>query len=196
MKNKVILIAGKKRAGKDYAGEIIKQFMPGIKCVRFADTIKEIISSTFGISLEDLEEYKNNTDQYGLEIKAYPNNQPEATIKYINFREILQKFGTEGMKPIFGDDIWVEACYNKIKDSEYSIITDFRFLSEYKSLLEKGFEIYTIKIFNDNLESDDSHSSENDLENNNFVYDFYIDNTNKPDITEDIKDILNSIFED
>jgi hypothetical protein len=192
---KVILISGKKRSGKDCTGELIKNFIPKTKIFRFADPIKEIIAKTFNISLEELEEYKNNTDQFGLEIKAYPNNQPDSTIKHINFREILQRFGTEAMKPIFGERVWVEATAKKLEGEEISIITDFRFKEEY-NLLNKQYEVYTIKIYNNNLEDTDSHASETELDEANFKYDFYIDNTDQPDITNDIKDILNIILTD
>jgi len=192
---KIILINGIKRSGKDYLGELMQELIPHSEIHKFADPIKEIIAVTFGISLDDLEVYKNNSQDYGIEIKVYPNNQPDCTLKYVNFREILQKFGTEAMKPVFGNDVWAELCLKRALEAEISIITDFRFYDEWKVVNSKDVKIFTINIFNDSLPQPDNHASERDLEDNNFKFDFYIDNTNQPNIFEDVKNIIKNILD-
>ena len=61
---KLILINGLKRSGKDYTAELIEEIIGDIGIVSFAEPMKKIISETFNISLEQLEDYKN--DELGI----------------------------------------------------------------------------------------------------------------------------------
>jgi len=201
MKKHLLLINGLKRSGKDYSADKIISYVgeKNSERISFAGPIKQIIAETFEIGLDELEDYKNDTDSFGIEIKAYPNNQPEAIIKYTNFRTILQRFGTEAMKPIFGDNVWAQKAMDSVIDSEkeWNIITDFRFLSEYKEAKKASekynFEVISINIINDDLPAPDYHASEMELKDNNFKFDFVINNTGQPDITYLIEDIIENI---
>lgn len=194
---KIILINGKKRHGKDFTAEILEKFHD-VEIMRFADPMKSIISQTFGISEENLETFKNDIDGYGIEIKAYPNNQPPCTIEYADFRSVLQIFGTEAMKPVFGNDVWVQAIKKRIDESvaEYILIPDFRFGIELVGLSE--YQIYTVKIFNDNIESKDTHASEKELDDLDMKFDLYLDNTGKPNNFEEtvLKEFDSMIMEE
>ena len=200
MKN-LILINGLKRSGKDYTAELIKELTLDTSTVSFATPIKEIIADTFGISAEDLETFKNENQEYGLEIKVYPNNQPSGTIKYTDFRSVLQLFGTEAMKKQFGDNVWAKiGVENATKaGTDLVVIPDFRFMVEYEEAdfeaQISGYNLYTINIFNSDLPSADAHASERELQDNNFKFDFTIDNTGQPtNIKEKVQDILNTIL--
>jgi len=191
----IILIAGQKRAGKDYIAKIIKKETKG-KILSFADTIKDIISVTFGITREELDLYKNQDFRYGIDIFNLQNTY-RYEVKTLSFREILQRFGTEAMKPIFGKNIWVKLVKKKINKTNKNcfIIPDFRFLEEYKGikkLKNKNYKIITIKVINNNLVKNDNHSSENSLED--FKFDYVIDNTNyklsKKEIKKFVKGML------
>lgn len=190
---KIVLINGKKRSGKDYTAELIKKRLEkkgfSAEIIRFADPMKFIVAQTFGIDEEQLDTYKNDTETYGYEIKAYPNNQPSATIEYGDFRGILQKFGTEAMKPVFGDDVWPKLLYKRAKklDVDFVLVPDFRFLVEYKK------KATTLKIRHDVLEEQctDTHSSETEL--NDFDFDFEIDNTGYTDTSDQIKKFVKII---
>jgi len=191
----IILINGPKRSGKNYVSELIKSLEEDTQEFSIAEPAKRIIAKTMGISLEDLNKYKD--DDYGLEIKLYPNNQPSATINYLNFRGILQTFAVDSMMEEFGKTIWVEKCASDIDKSKnvFNTITDFRFPFEEKVLREladnKGYEVVTIKIFNDDLELNDSHISENAMED--FEFNYTINNTGKPDLKDTVKSIIKSI---
>lgn len=194
---KIILIAGPKRGGKDYCGEQISLELNrrgySTSIMRFADPMKFIIAETFGITMDELEDYKNDTDTFGIEIKAYPNNQPQATIEYTDFREILQRFGTEAMKPVFGENVWAKIVYDKIDASEneeidFILVPDFRFMIEYDE------RATTLKVTNTILESnsEDTHASENDLAN--FTFNYEIDNTEQKDISDEIKTYVDKLL--
>jgi butyrate kinase len=189
----IVLINGQKRSGKDYTAEKIQEELKhrGYKSVimRFADPMKQIISSTFNISEEDLDEYKNEPDEYGIELKAYPNNQPPVTIGYTDFRVILQRFGTEGMKPVFGDDVWASLLYNKAdtSDCDFVLVSDFRFNIEYRD------DTITLKIRNDEIDVDksDLHASERELDN--FEFQHTIDNTGYRDTTKEVREFVDTL---
>lgn len=187
----VILINGKKRSGKDFFAEKLQEELYKNKktseVMSFADPIKEIISTTFNITKEQLDDYKNDKNK----IAVVKSN--DLTVDYsvmTDFRTVLQNFGTEAMQTTFGQDVWVDLLRNKAKESDvdFVIVPDFRFLQEYISPL-------TVKIRNDEIDNAcaDKHASENEL--NDFEFMFEIDNSGQPDLTDQIqkfvKDILN-----
>lgn len=170
---KIILINGKKRAGKDYVAKILKEKLGNCEIFHYADALKQIISETFEISLEELESFKNE------------NVEITFNDKRTTFRRILQCFATEAIKPVFGNNIWKRIVLEKIKETnaEYLIIPDFRFPEEY---IEGS---YTVKVLGG--EQLDSHISEHAL--NNFKFDYIIDNTKKEDLTHWIDTLLKII---
>lgn len=192
--SKIIAFNGKKRSGKDYNAKLLKEKLEdngySVAIISFAYPIKDIIAKTFNISVDDVELYKNESDEYGLEIKVYPNNQPSGVIKYIDMREILQRFGTEAMKPYFGKAVWANLTYNKIEEigCDYSIIPDFRFPEEYRE------DIITVKVKNDVIDnsSTDSHSSENSL--NDFNFNYIIDNTGYCDTNSQLEKLIENLI--
>lgn len=179
----VIMFAGKKRSGKDYTANAFQKLQvldssAIAEKFAFAEPMKQAVCALFDITQEQLETYKNNEEDYGIELKAYPNNQPSATISYLSFRQILQRFGTEAIKPIFGDDIWARHIAKSIIDSEcnMAIITDFRFKEEYDTIVDVfGKEhVFTVNVISKDTElQGDSHSSENALFGFEFNYNFY-----------------------
>jgi hypothetical protein len=175
----VILISGKKRAGKDYIADIIsKEF--GFKKIAFANNLKEIISVTFNISLDELDLFKNEPQNFPIYFGD----------KKTDFRKILQRCGT-AIKPIFGEDIWANLVKKRIEDLNSNVvISDFRFLSEYYTL--EDLNPLTIKVINRDLKDIDNHISENEL--NDFNFDIILDNTShkltKDKIITTLKDKL------
>ena len=195
--SKIILINGKKRSGKDYTAKMMKRELENsgfsVAVMSFADPIKEIIATTFGISLELLDKLKNQKQ----EIYTTRDDATDEEI-YIgddlqlvsNFRTILQRFGTEAMQEMFGKTVWVDLLQKKAdnSDCDFVIVPDFRFLQE-------NIGDITIHIFNNAIiDSIDLHASENEL--NDFKFNYEIDNTEKPDISYDIQSICRVIIMD
>lgn len=180
---KLILINGKKRSGKDYFAKLVQMELlnhnKSSKIMSFADPIKDIISTTLDISKEDLEKYKNDDNSYGLAVQSYQSGIIEEG-NVINFRGILQRFGTEAMKQWFGEDVWVKLLKQQAEklNYDYIIVPDFRFLCE-------DVGDITVKIKNDDVECIDNHRSENEL--NDYRFHYIIDNTGYRDITNDVK---------
>jgi len=191
MKKTIILINGLPRAGKDTTADFIVKNFDATK-LSFATPLKSIIANTFNITFEELETYKNNPEEYGVEIKAYPNNQEQITIKHTDFREILQLFGTEGMKPEFGNSVWSDLLYNKVlkSDSELFVVSDFRFLVEYRP--QPGINIVKILVLDNRKLPTEGHASDVELYKNNFKFDHIITNNGT---LNDLEQNINSIIQ-
>lgn len=158
----VILIKGLKRSGKDTTADIMVNMLQdkhSVSKLSFAEPMKEILADTFCISREFLERAKNIPDEYQVELSDTIGLYLET-----NFREILQRFGTEAMKKQFGDNVWVELAYNKIH-SDITIISDWRFKNELEYLKSKGdVKVVTVQVIRAGQENTDTHISERDLD--------------------------------
>jgi len=180
---KYILINGKKRSGKNFFATLLQGELKNLgyssRIVAFADPIKDIISKSFGISINELDDYKNSC----TDILA-------RSLILTNFRSLLQNFGTEAMQSQFGADVWVNLLKEKTKkeNEDFIIVPDFRFLIEHIP------DSITVKILNKNTDIDrDSHRSENEL--NDFKFHYYIDNSVHKNILAEVKLFTSKIFE-
>ena len=174
MKKTIILIAGKKRSGKNYTAEMLQNIFlrKNISCetFSFAEPLKDIVAKTFLITHSELEEYKNNPNRYKIMLR---DTGGDTSKELTDFRQVLNDLGTPIMKSYFGENIWVNLIENKIKKSQSNVILipDFRFPIE--KLQMKDTKVITIRVNKEGLE----HSnliSENSL--NDFVFDYEIDN--------------------
>ena len=188
---KIILINGKKRSGKDYfANELRKELESrgeSAEIMSFADPIKNIITTTFGISLEKLDEFKNNPELYPIETVCRFMPQ-EVILESTDYRTILQRFGTEAMKEYFGEAVWVNLLLERVaaSESDFVLVPDFRFLCE-------DISPYTINIYNANtVNSGDTHRSENEL--NEFKFKYYVDNTDYSDLPDSVQYLADALI--
>jgi predicted metal-binding transcription factor (methanogenesis marker protein 9) len=169
------MIHGQKRSGKDYLANKIIEVFPSFQKYAFADPLKDIISITFDITREELDNHKNEED--GLYI--YEDDMIGYK-KITDFRKVLQYFGTEAMKKYFGNNVWADLFVKKYNESDNKdfIISDYRFYEDEFLYLKNKIndKIITIKIKNNNKHND-SHKSEKEIPDNYFDYIF--DNSNK-----------------
>lgn len=179
--NNVILIHGKKRSGKDFVSDLIKEELEnkGKKVLKFAfaDPLKEIICKTFNIDLDSLNDFKNNPEKYPLIL----TNTKDQVAGVIDFRYILTRFGDDAMKSVFGKNVWVDLAIKKIQDmkDDYDtiIISDLRLPEEYMGIrrnkILNNFNLITIKIDNLNYE-EYNHRTEEGLD---ILWDYEFNNT-------------------
>lgn len=170
----VILISGKKNAGKDYvAKEIVKRLKTKyVDVFHFADPIKDIIAKTLDVTREDIELMKNQGNwEHDICIDwRVPDDEYhdgyEDKQKYIDMRTILQRFGTDAMKAIFGDDVWVNLMIKEIEESDDNVIVipDWRFPNEFYMLADTICDVITVRVESPNQDNNQKHSSENSLE--------------------------------
>ena len=179
----VILISGYKRSGKDTTAkmmkEIIEQSGQKVEIMSFAEPMKFIAKTIFNISDEQLDKFKNERTY------IFSSEKLGSFDKLTDFREVLKKLGTEAIKPLFGDDVWVNLIKDKINksDADIIIIPDFRFLIE-----DSFSNSITIRIINNDIKNEDLHPSETELDG--YKFDYYFDNTGYCLTKEKIKKIM------
>ena len=161
--SKVILISGRKRSGKDFVADILAQELRGqyktVEILSFATPLKQVVASTFNITLKQLEEYKNAEDDVLCRID---NAKIHHNLHTISMRKLLQRFGTEATKPIFGVNVWGELMLKAVQNSsaDYIIIPDYRFDEEYAYLAQNNLNLTVIQVVGNIPQVLDPHASE------------------------------------
>lgn len=108
----IIQLSGKKRHGKDTVASILRDKLPMAHIFSFAEPLKQILATTLGLTLEQLDQKKNEDNEY---------------------RMMLQRLGTEAVKPIFGDNVWYNLLLKKVEAlpiNSIVIVPDWRFIEE------------------------------------------------------------------
>ena len=174
----IIQIGGFKRSGKDTISQMIANHYQSsgklVDIFHYADPLKQIAASIFDISLEQLDDFKNNKTE------LWRFDKIENAYKVTDFREVLMKIGNEAIKTVFGNDVWQKIMCEKIEKSEADIIImpDFRFKVEHLQYA------VTIRITNDDIIHETDHQSETELID--FDFDMLIDNTNYHQTQEEV----------
>jgi len=164
---KLFGIHGKKQSGKDETYKAIKSFyeLKGCKVERiaFADSLKEEVAKACGVSLQFIEEHKDN------------------------FRLILQGWGTDFRRKLHNDNYWIIKTLNKIivSNADVIVIPDVRFKNEYDAIahsdgklwkvVRKSYELGGHKEI-PSYSKPDTHASECDLDDVT-SWDVQIDNS-------------------
>lgn len=169
--------------------------------VAFADSLKDTLSVLFGIPVEKFYErdFKEHFYIKGLEITDTPDNilDEDSFIKMLNkkdfsflkthfitIRQLLQCFGTEIVRGLFGNAFWAERAMKHTFDK--MIITDLRFKVELEAIRKRnGLVLY---IDNPNC-IPEQHASESEVleMKDNHDFDFIIENNGT------LEDLFNKI---
>lgn len=141
----IIGFSGRAGAGKSTAAEHFEG--RGFTRDAYAKTMKEAVSIMFGIPLEILQGdivTKSKIDLYwGM-----------------TYRQILQLFGTEACRNVFGGDVWERVLWRRYAGRGNIVIDDVRFPNEAEAIITRGGIV--IEILRDGGITD-SHTSENGL---------------------------------
>ena len=160
----VIGLSGYARSGKDTAADRLVS-KHGFSQYSFAAPMKEamyILNPIVGSDGIGPFKYKNLVDTYGLD---------KAKESYPEIRRLLQVFGTEVGRSMFGENFWVDLTLNNIKE-KHAVISDVRFKNEADAIKKAGGQVWRINRHGVGPVTD--HSSEIDLDDYNF--DHIIDN--------------------
>lgn len=160
----IIGLSGYARSGKDTAADHLVS-KHGFSQYSFAAPMKEamyILNPIVGSDSIGTFKYKNLVDTYGLD---------KAKESYPEIRRLLQVFGTEVGRNMFGENFWVDLALNRIKEDN-AVISDVRFKNEADAIKKSGGQVWRINRFGVGPVTD--HSSEIDLDDYNF--DHIIDN--------------------
>lgn len=130
----IIGLTGYARSGKDVSGKIITDLL-GHTRFAFADPIRESLlildpfvcgsvrlSEALAMSGGDWDVLKKN-EAFGVEV-----------------RRLMQAFGTEVGRTLFGYDVWVDQMDRRVRDAgvDAVVVTDVRFTNEAEWILTRG----------------------------------------------------------
>ena len=126
----IVAFCGKKRSGKDTAGDAVASF--GYMPIAFADPIKEICQTVFEFSDEQVYGSKKS------EVDEFWGFSP---------RWVMQTIGTEMFRNHIGEDVWVKSLLARINSSNHDkfAVTDVRFPNEVDHLQRVDAEIVYIR---------------------------------------------------
>lgn len=183
-----------------------KWIKPKYKRIAFADPLKKMLSDLLNISLDKfyIREFKEGCiinistlegSWLGEKLSDSKFNKlvkqldPSLTESNLSLRQLLQYFGTEIMQKYFGKRVWINSTMQN--RSEYTIISDLRFIEEYNAVKEKkGIIIY---VNRPNYEFG-QHASEREMKEllENDKYDLVIDNNGSiEDLFNQVKELTN-----
>lgn len=180
-----------------------------IKTYSYADELKQFCINVFGLTQKQCfgdDNDKNSLthlkweDMPGIIDESisipvrFRNKLQNHKSGYMTSREVLQYFGTEICRKIYGD-CWVLATLNKIKrdNPALAIITDARFPNEVRLAQKEGAKV--IRLLRSPLP--DEHISEKALDPDNFdqtKFDAIIDNSNM-DLVQQSEAIMKKLVE-
>lgn len=183
----IIGVHGKKNAGKDTVFHRI-DYLVGARRVSFADKLKEFVANVFGITLEQIEAWKNDP---AITVSINDDNLFDVVTSH-TFRSHLERVGTEGGRMTFGYDFWVQRCNLEHAVGDTIVIPDVRFDNEAERIRSEGGKIIAIAGWDgpgSGHESDDGISP--------WLVDYEVDNDNHDDgfasLDEQLQVILNEI---
>lgn len=125
MTGTLIGLIGRQRAGKNLTAEILRQLYPDREIAQFAfaDKMREAL-------------YRLNPHVNGDGLQYLVDTWGWDVVKehYPEVRALLQRFGTEVGRKLFGEDFWVDQIWPDVLDAlsrgAVAIITDARFNNE------------------------------------------------------------------
>ena len=186
----VIQLLGQARAGKDFTATQLKlcyeSLGKSVEIMSYAAPMKQIAATLFDISLEQLDDFKNQPINYPVAIMSRYSG---GSIVNMDMRIFLQRMGNEAIKPLFGDAVWANLMQSAISKSsaDIIIIPDCRFQVELTAIGGT-----TVRVINTALPQPMQHASE--LELADFVTDFVLDNTNYQATPATIAELANRVY--
>ncbi len=173
---RLLIICGRKRSGKDTVADIIcskyETDKYTINRLALATCLKEIFTETFNLSIDKLDQMKNNN-------LIFVNN--------IKMRDCIINFG-ETIKNRINKNIWCEMVEKKLDNNKINIITDMRYEHEYMYFLK--YNPIIIKI-----EREHTEIIENENEIEQLKYNYLIkNNSNLDSLKTTVNKILDTII--
>lgn len=136
----VVGLTGYAQSGKDTAASFLVD--EGFTRLAFADILRQSVYNLNPVGSvaresvrEDWGRVQTIVDEHGWEY---------AKVKYPEIRYLLQRFGTEVGRDLYGVDFWVERVVSQIEfDGDY-VITDVRFPNEEQAVHLIGGKVFKI----------------------------------------------------
>lgn len=154
MSGVVIGIMGAKRSGKDALAEFLVNDHNFVR-LAFADVMRDAL-----LMLDPwIYQYSN---AHRLSYLIANLGWDRAKELYPEIRRLLQVFGTEVGREVFGETVWVDMLEQRVEsilaEGRDIVVTDVRFPNEADMLIDQG--AYLVRITRDGLPDIDQHASE------------------------------------
>jgi hypothetical protein len=155
----VIGIAGYARSGKDtIADYLVKE--NGYEKISFSTPMKEAM---YRLNPRiTVNEVVNTALRVGVDVYDWEGLKERSP----DIRGLLQRFGTEVGREMFGEDFWVDYALNSIVDGTKVVIADVRYPNEANAIKVLGGKVFRVE--RDGVGPANGHASENALEGYEF----------------------------
>lgn len=168
----IIGLSGYARSGKDTVAELLC-LNYGFKRISFALPMRDAIY-TLNPLVDGFNRVADLVEDYGWDI-AKANTE---------VRRLLQVFGTDVGRNIFGETFWIEQAFKRAEEYERVVFSDVRFPNEANAIQERGGDVWRINRHGHSPIN--SHISEHAMDNYLFKHVVYNDGT--------LDDLSNEIF--
>ena len=132
----IIGLSGYAQSGKDTVAEMLC-LNYGFKRISFALPMRDAIY-TLNPLIDGTTRITDVIDEYGWDAaKANPE-----------VRRLLQVFGTEVGRKIFGETFWIDQAFKRAEEYERVVFSDVRFPNEATAIQAKGGDVWRINRHN------------------------------------------------
>jgi hypothetical protein len=159
----LIGLSGYARSGKDTVAELLC-LNYGYERVSFADPMRQALY-VLSPKLDGIVRLSEYVDDYGWDV-AKQNQE---------VRRLLQVFGTEVGRKMFGLDFWINTALKNLDGSSQVVISDVRFPNEADAIAKLGGSVW--RINRKNHSAVNGHASEHAMDNYMFNHVIYNDGT-------------------
>ena len=156
-------MSGYARSGKDTVAELLC-LNYGYKRVSFADPMRQALY-VLSPKLDNIVRLSEYVDDYGWDV-AKQNQE---------VRRLLQVFGTEVGRKMFGLDFWIDIALKDLSGDTQVVISDVRFPNEADAIAKLGGSVW--RINRKNHSAVNGHASEHAMDNYMFSHVIYNDGT-------------------
>lgn len=175
----IIGLSGYAQSGKDTVAELLCSNY-GFKRISFALPMRDAIY-TLNPLVESSNRVNDLVDGYGWDVaKAHPE-----------VRRLLQVFGTEVGRNIFGENFWIDQAFKRATEYERVVFSDVRFPNEAKAIQEKGGDVW--RINRHNHPAVNKHTSEHAMDNFMFKHVIYNDET-LDDLSDEVFMLMHNFY--
>ena len=161
----IIGVAGWARSGKDtIADHLVKDH--GYTKFSFATPMREAL---YRLNPKiTVNEVQSTPARIGVDVYGWEGLKERSP----DVRGLLQRFGTEVGREMFGEDFWVNYALNSIPDGTKAVIADVRYPNEADAIKKLGGKVFRVK--RNGVVAANEHASESAL--NDYEFDSVIDN--------------------
>jgi hypothetical protein len=157
----IIGLNGVARAGKDTVAEILHSLY-GYEVLSFSTALNNALialNPIVDLTVADVMEEKRSRWErltrkhptFDISIRPVYYKDLEASVGYEQAKEnsevrrLLQAFGTEVGRRMFGEDVWVEALFRQVQPGTLIAISNVRFPNEYNAVKERGGVVWRVE---------------------------------------------------